>query len=490
MNRSRALKRLPGLMLGVLLCGAASAQLVEENHPELGLKLTRPAAYQSLPMPPGEQDLRLAWLLPAGEGESPAALFVGLLAEGATPGDTAQFLSMRVGPNTSKSLRGGSSRYGMRPVRFEFERVDDNGLAVRGLLLGWEGEGRCVLVLGECAPKLFEAESRRWRLMADTLRMSAPKRNERDRGEWERFYAKGRYAGEARRIEERMRLPASWEASDTQHYLVLTHVSQEKLVLQLTRELELLRTRFVRDLPPAVPYDKDSVSVVRVCADRQEYLSYGGPAGTSGYFSPSDGELVLFLAEPLEETFATLYHEAFHQYVNQSTGGLAPQSWFDEGTGDYYSGTHFVRGVITEVRPNWARLRDAKAALAAGQWTPLADLLMLDQAAYYRRPAQHYAQGWGLVYFLRSSDQALARPLWGQLTDRYYRALAAAWSLEFEQAGARLDRRESGLPRTRALKAALGLALEGVDLDELEQALKAWIGAQALPADSSGSQKK
>ncbi|MFT7676754.1 MAG: hypothetical protein ACI8QC_000728 [Planctomycetota bacterium] len=485
-----SLSRFVRMLVAVLLCSVASAQLVEENHPELGIKLSRPSAYQHLPLPPSEAHFRLAWLLPAEAGGLPAALFVGLLGEDGTPGDTAQFLSMRVRPKTSKSLRGGASRFGMQPVRFEFERVDDNGFAVRGLLLGWEGEGRTVFVMGESSPKRFEAESRRWRLMADTLRMTAPERNERDRGHWERHYAKGRYAGEARRIEERLRLPSNWEARDTQHYLVLTHGTPEALVLQLTRELEVLRARFVRDLPPAVAYDKDRASVVRVCVDRNEYLSYGGPPSTSGYFSVSDGELVLFMAEPLERTFGTLYHEAFHQYVNQSTGGVAPQSWFDEGTGDYYSGTHFERGVITGVRANAHRLRDLKAVLAAESWTPMKELLLMDQAAYYRHPAQHYAQGWGLVYFLRNSELARSRPLWGQLTARYYRALAKAWSVEVEQAGARLDRREAGPPRTRALKVAMDKALEGVDLGELEKALQSWVRAQKMPADPASSQKK
>ena len=69
---------------------------------------------------------------------------------------------------------------------------------------------------------------------------------------------------------------------------------------------------FEGDFPPATPIK--SVSVVRICATRDEFSSYGQTRpGVAGYFNPGSEELVLFFEKgQLEETFGVMTHEAFH----------------------------------------------------------------------------------------------------------------------------------------------------------------------------------
>ncbi len=462
------------LLLAVALGLAApsAAQLREERHPELGLVVTLPADYTAQPIPPREQILRLSWRGPTG-GQT-AGLSVAILEGAGASLSTADYLRDVLRPESFETLRGGAKRYGMSPVRFDFQRKDEDGRLWRGILVGWEGADRSVLVIGQGHPASFVTESRRWRRVADTLQMRAARRDERGRNEWERHYAKGRYLGEERRIEERMQLPAKWSARDTIHYLVLGNVEDELMLRRISADLEILRATLARDLPPAADYGHDAASVVRVCADREEYLAYGGLRGALGYFSPTEAELVLYLGPSLEATLETVYHEAFHQYVYHSTGGVAPQPWFDEGMGEYYAGARIEGGRIVGIEPLELRLAGLRQSLAAGQWRPLGELLKLDQASYYANAGLHYAQGWSLVYFLRTDPAALGRTSWRRLLDRYYGALAASWSVEIERARPS-GRLEVAPARARALAAAGQAALEGVDLEALEEAWLNWL---------------
>src|SRR5262249_7475788 len=77
-------------------------------------------------------------------------------------------------------------------------------------------------------------------------------------------------------------------------------------------------------------------SVVRVCKDAGEYHSYGGPAMAAGHWDSNARELVIYDDRAnggKGDTWITLNHEAFHQYIYYFYGNLAPHSWYNEGTG-------------------------------------------------------------------------------------------------------------------------------------------------------------
>src|SRR4029077_3255363 len=77
--------------------------------------------------------------------------------------------------------------------------------------------------------------------------------------------------------------------------------------------------------------DAGKCSVVRVCKNHDQYMSYGAPQQTSGYFSPIEEELLVYddkEDEGRDATWGTLNHEGFHQYIFSFFGNLAPHSWF------------------------------------------------------------------------------------------------------------------------------------------------------------------
>jgi hypothetical protein len=210
----------------------------------------------------------------------------------------------------------------------------------------------------------------------------------------------------------------------------------------ISERIEVIREQlYERIFPAAKPFD--DVSIVRVCGDRGEYVAYGGPGGSAGYWSPSSEELVFYDASPAtkvdDDTISVLYHEAFHQYIYYSSGRVSPHSWFDEGHGDYFAGARFSNGKFT-IRPFSWRVGTIKNALnagpspkdAKGEWdrkrrgyTPLPDFTSFSQGEYYSYPGVSYAQGWSLVYFLREivPTKPAWNAKWGKILDTYFTTL-------------------------------------------------------------------
>jgi hypothetical protein len=134
------------------------------------------------------------------------------------------------------------------------------------------------------------------------------------------------------------------------------------------------------------------------------------------------------------DTWRVLNHEAFHQYIFYFYGGLAPQYWYNEGTGDYYSGyqlkgPHFVIGKFI-----W-RTGEIRTAIQEKTFVPLKDFVRYDRAKYYdpQTAGRNYAQGWSFIYFLRTGKKNNAKgwnDRWDSILDTYLRVLATSGKLE------------------------------------------------------------
>jgi hypothetical protein len=212
--------------------------------------------------------------------------------------------------------------------------------------------------------------------------------------------------------------------------------------------------------PVEVPIDSSELSrcsVVRVCKNPEEYHSYGGPGGSAGYWNSNAKELVVYDASTVGgkgDTWITLNHEAFHQYIFYFYGNIAPHSWYNEGTGDFYSGYMYKNGHFTLKENPW-RKDEIKEAIRDGKHEPLKGFMRFTQADYYRsdRIGVCYAQGWSLIYFLRTGKKNKAKgwdPKWDSLLENYLQVLTA-----------------TGKPEQ-----AVEQCLTGIDLDALEAA---WI---------------
>jgi hypothetical protein len=180
------------------------------------------------------------------------------------------------------------------------------------------------------------------------------------------------------------------------------------------------------------PLELSRCSVVRVCKSRGQYSEYGGPWGSAGYWNYRDEELVIFDDQAVggrSNSWATLNHEAFHQYIFYFYGNLAPHSWYNEGTGDYFAGYQLKAGRFTLKPFDW-RVQTIREAIKSDEHVPMEDFFRYTKSDYYGEGiGQNYAQGWSLIYFLRTGKKKAKGwdKAWDSLLDDYLAALNDAW---------------------------------------------------------------
>ncbi len=284
-----------------------------------------------------------------------------------------------------------------------------------------------------------------------------------------------------RRREIERSLIKGWDihVSPKKNYVVVYNQGNARhfLARVLAKRVEQIRAeRFETDFPPAKPIT--TVSLIRLCADRREYHTYGGPGGSAGYWSRADNEFVIYdqsrSKKPDDGTFQMLQSTAFYQYLHFASGGVEVHPWFLNGVADYYGGT-VKKGDKLIVKPHNWRVETIRSAVVAGQrercevpddrggtktewgnsgYTPLGDFVRLSHRDFASYPGVSFAQAWSLVYFLSkivpANKEYAAK--WGRILDTYYATLKTEKHKE------------------RALEAAF----YGIDMEALEAA---WLNS-------------
>ncbi len=303
-------------------------------------------------------------------------------------------------------------------------------------------------------------------------------------------------AKKRKELEDYVRRTPGWQLYETENYFIISHNNDKSFMKDLMARLEAIRAVYMVDYPPekaranrpkttdsseadsdeeggvkakgygesvsAVdPMELARTSVVRVCADQNEYHSYGGPVGSAGYWSSWDQELVIYDTRPRSETWLVLNHEAFHQFIYYFYGSIAPHSWYNEGTGDFYSGYKYKNKKFQIKEAEW-RKDTAGEMIKTGEYVPLKEIVRYTQREYYGSNSYGYnggllyAQGWSFVYFLRTGKKKSKdwNDSWDTILDTYLETLASTGDLD----------------------KAIDVAFDGVDWDELETAWKKEMG--------------
>ncbi|MEC8512558.1 MAG: hypothetical protein VX015_10470 [Planctomycetota bacterium] len=474
-------------LLACIAAAPASAFDLTSKHPEHGFSIGLPAAFEARPVPPGSEGLLLVHAPKDApkDRRAPVTHQVFTVEDAATAEDVQRWVLRTFQPSELARERSVRRRYGRTPARFTGAYLDGAGETRALFVHGWIEDTRALIFVGECEPRIERRETRVFARVASSFRFFSQAEIDGERARWTRRYRRTRLPHVEERIEVACALVDGWSVRDTEHSIVLYHGPGSAPVLeQIAEELVAARRRFTSDFPPDRP--AESLSVVRVCRDRGEYLTFGGNPGTVGHFNPNTRELVLYDAREVREgrlpaghqTLCTLYHEACHQFVHHTASAVRPHAWYDEGTAEFYAGAVVDRGRVIRIEGLPERERFLRTRLASGSLPALETLLRMSQQEYYASPDVNYSMGYALVRFLRTSRAARAEEAWGGLLERYFAELRARWRLEAEGAafsgmtGSRL-RAAAGRARERALEAAL----EGVDVAELEEALRAWIRA-------------
>ncbi len=290
-----------------------------------------------------------------------------------------------------------------------------------------------------------------------------------------------------RRRRVRSRLVKGWTAHDTENFILITNSTNKKLIQDVLIDLEVMRKEYEKHLPPLEPVT--TVSAVRICASYDDYLDYGAPDGTGGYWSPLDEELVLF--EPgraipkvrpwLKEVdpVAVMYHEAMHQYLHYSNGMVPPTSWFNEGYGEVFGGAEVDRRKqeIQRIDKNKFRMKWIKLMQKQKAWPDLRSVVKMSQGEFYGMSAlQNYAIGWAFCYFLEQErkKEKGRNEAWAAIPTNYINALRAATKKRMEKMPDDAPKDWIMAYTDEIQEEAFEAAFANIDFDALEQA---WIEA-------------
>jgi len=500
---------------------AAQGGYTTEKVPELGLSFPRARTYEAIPLQPNEEqlvlyyaekvpedakkrrsvrpDLAFLWLergpqraARTGAGETPPAEGEPAPAEkpapkGPKPIDSIErFVEVRMPGWVLGQSKPGKDREGCKVREFRPELKKGSGPST--WICSYENDKRTIALIGQCDEKDLAEQEKIWRHTAEHLEIGEPEGQNRAKAE--QVYARKTLKGVEHRVEVRLAMVRGWEVEDTENYIVLYDTPDVPLVRKIVRDLELLRLEYERLFPSEKPVT--SVSTVRICKSRDEYLSYGGPPQSAGYWNFEDEELVLYDAETQDKahrvsdanTFIALYHEAFHQYIHYSTGELPPHSWFNEGHGDFFSGATIRDGKVRSIGPNPWRVKTIQGAIAARKHVPIGELLAYEQPQYYANPYVCYAEGWSLVYFLRKSEAVAKKPEWAAILPTYFAELKTGYAAELarlEGLGKAQDKGQRAKAGLAVRQAALAKAIAGVDVGELEKAWMSYVAAIPEP---------
>jgi tetratricopeptide (TPR) repeat protein len=211
------------------------------------------------------------------------------------------------------------------------------------------------------------------------------------------------------------------------HYVVMTDISMEKTKLYGER-LEAAFQYYAETFKEFFTDDpKRKKPRVAIFFTKEAYLTYGEltlsrrQEWTLGYFHPMYKELLLFEDADQEETLQTLYHEAFHQFMNLMVG-RAPY-WYNEGIAEYMGSIKVDKGrkgmeVVAKAQILDGRLKSLKMQIRQA----------LDfQAIMTQTPSQFYggnvsfkyAQAWSMIHFFYQHEGGKYR----KLIDAYHRKL-------------------------------------------------------------------
>ena len=206
----------------------------------------------------------------------------------------------------------------------------------------------------------------------------------------------------------------------TKQYLIKTNCEDKGDIKEVIARLEASRRLFEEDFPPPAPIT--SISVVRICASREEFNTYGQTGGgVAGYFNPRSEELVLFFGDGSSDmTMGVMTHEAFHQYCHFLFNRSEAHRWFDEGHGDYY-GAWIMKGrdlrYGDDMKGGLSRVPHLKEMAREKTLAPLSKHIRADHPTWQNQGPQNiscYCQSFSLISFLRQGAR-------GKVKSKYWK---------------------------------------------------------------------
>ncbi len=239
----------------------------------------------------------------------------------------------------------------------------------------------------------------------------------------------GSYAERLAQAEKSISGLRGWYVRKTTNYIFISNQRNRSEMRRLQNDLELARKIFHRYFP--IPPGQSGVGVVKLFAERDEYLRYVGPAmaWTGGVWNPSVRELLVSplgtdVDDKMEEKFLreVALHEGFHQYIFYASRETNPALWINEGCAQFFENSSPRRGEIGTLDDATEKKLSRAAAAAEDD---LRRFISLDHAGFYaeKEREHNYALAHALLYYLLRGAPALGEKEFAALPRRYIEAL-------------------------------------------------------------------
>ncbi|MCI0588882.1 MAG: DUF1570 domain-containing protein [Planctomycetes bacterium] len=471
-----------------------------------GITLHIPARYEELPVPPDEEWIQLRFTekrVPGKEKPFRSEIWIVRAEKAAPPQSQPESRAAAESRPMVRSIEDYVNKVALRKWTLKSDGALDlkergeiprHRLAredgeLRGLGYVFEQEDSVLFLLGLASREDFAAASKIFEQSARSFRVrEAADPTAEDVDLYYRYHP---FRNVEYRKEVRRNLSRGWKAEDTENYILIHDTKDAALLRKIKSDLEIIRTKYLELFPPVK--EIEAVSTVRVCKDKEEFQKFSGaPPNVGGFWNSETRELVFYDAEDTPEapgsgrkdSIVVLYHEAFHQYIYYSCGEVAPHSWYNEGTGDYFSGARIPAGYkrVERIGPNPWRVGLAKRIVEEKSFVPLKEFVRFEQPKYYAKPHHNYAQGWAFVFFLRESKVVAKHPAWSRILPVYFETLKAKYAEAIAAAGENPPRPKVEAAEAAARNEAVEAAFSGVSFEDLEKAWVEFVGALKDPA--------
>ncbi len=193
----------------------------------------------------------------------------------------------------------------------------------------------------------------------------------------------------------------------TENYLIQTDVSAEFADLTAA-EMEYIYEEYSRVFDEYERISHEPINL-KVFSSRSDYNDAVPPEvrNTAGAFITAERLIAAFKEDRTrEDVLRTLYHEGFHQFLDDHIEGRVPL-WANEGFAEYFAeanwdGTGFSTGQVP-----WERLHVLQPAIEAEEHIPLEELFVVEGEEWlaavqedYSRANLQYSQAWSVIHFL------------------------------------------------------------------------------------------
>jgi hypothetical protein len=244
------------------------------------------------------------------------------------------------------------------------------------------------------------------------------------------------YYADRQRILNNIKNLKGWWFLETANYVIISNLKDKKLISDMERNIEKARNAYKIILPVKKPIN--SVSVIKVFADRDEYLSYLGRnsdfAWSAGFWDHSKKELAVSPTEGNSRTqegnkrlHEIMFHEAFHQYIYYAANGILTAPWFNEGCASFFEGLKIMPGKENNFDVDFSLHMENFLDMAKRKQISVEDFLNIKTYdVFYDKQLleANYSMAWGLMYFLLKGSPVLKnKNAYAEIPSKYYDAI-------------------------------------------------------------------